>query len=129
MSIPSTETQYDIDRVLYQYMFQQDHSSIALKFDNKIRIEDDDSNEFGHLIVKHKHRIIKLAAKALEQYKSMQINMRLHPTCEQLMECFDGEKYAERREVHLGNKQVHRITQSKFESAIREQTKDNTSMI
>ena len=51
----------------------------------------EDRQQFSNLIVKHKQLIIKYVSTALEQYKTMRRNMRLHLTYAQQVEGIDYE--------------------------------------
>ena len=71
--------------------YSKPRSLIAFKFDNEKAGDADGRKDVGNLVVKHNIRISRNVAKALEQYKSMKINCRLHLTYEKLMEGFDGK--------------------------------------
>ena len=111
--------------------FSKARSLITFKFLNSENnaITEERRKNLSTLITKYQNRIEKSVSNAFDNYKSMKIKMRLHLTYEQLIEDFDGNKTAERREAILGNKQVHTITKHNMKNAIEEQLQEMASKV
>ena len=110
--------------------FSKPRTLYTIKFFNNKQVNTEaDRKEFSQMIVKHKSRINSLIQKALENYKSMKIKMRLYLTYEKLTEDFDGNKTPQRRDAVLATKQIHTITTANREKAIDEQISEMSSKI
>ena len=110
--------------------FSKPRTLYTIKFLNNDKINtEEDRKEFSQMIVKHKSRINSLIQKALENYKSMKIKMRLYLTYEKLTEDFNGHRTPQRRDAVLATKQIHTITTANREKAIDEQISEMSSKI
>ena len=105
--------------------FSKPRTLYSIKFLNNEQVNtEEDRKEFSQIIVKRKSRINSLIQKALENYKSMKIKMRLYLTYEMLTEDFNGHKEVDKHEAHLAQNHTHTIKQSFTEFAFDEELKE-----